>query len=101
MLRSVIRGSWQDRMCQKTAHENLVGRGQWSKDGKEKRNPAGQEEEVRSSLLIFFFCDLVWVFKHNAHGVLGSRQSGNLSALSWILQDVETKTRNRVKSSRM
>lgn len=45
---------WQDRMCQKTARENLVGRGQWSKDGKEKRNPAGQEEEVRSSLLIFF-----------------------------------------------
>ena len=54
-------------MCQKIqkpAHQSEVGRWQWSKDGTEKRNPAVQEEEVRSSLLFMTLCgrvDTPWV----------------------------------------
>lgn len=101
VLWSMIRGSWKDKTCQKTwrtAHQSEVERWQWSKDGKEKRNPAVQEEEVRSSLLIVY--DLMWVFTHTLGGALGSEQSGNLSARLQILQEREAKTQNRVKSSR-
>ena len=63
----MIRGSWKDKTYQKTrrtAHQNEVERWQWSKDGTEKRNPAVQEEEVRSSLLFMTLCgrvDTSWV----------------------------------------
>ena len=93
VLWSMIRGSWKDKACQKTwrtAHQSEVERWQWSKEGTEKRNPAVQEEEVRSSLLIVY--DLVWAFRHTLGGALGSTQSGNLSALLWILQEREAKT---------
>lgn len=97
LLRSMIRGSWRDKMHQKiqrTAYESHVERWEMGKEGEEKEELSGAGSQSWS-------LPLVWVQKHILQDMLSSTQNPGIHQFCYGFYKMEKQKHERVEFSRM